>query len=68
VELVRHRTNGLLVPPRSVDAMAEALLEVTQLDRCRAMQAAAPQILQQWRTAADPVEGVRAALRHFRLI
>jgi hypothetical protein len=45
--------------------MANALLEVTQLDRCRAMQAAAPALLEQWRTAADPVDGVRQALRHF---
>jgi glycosyltransferase involved in cell wall biosynthesis len=68
VELVRHRVNGLIIPPRNIDAMAEALLEVTQLDRCRGMQAAAPALLEQWRTAADPVDGVRQALRHFGLV
>lgn len=67
VELVRHGSNGLLVQPRSVDAMAEALLRVTSPGVAEAMSAQCPAILRQWRTAADPVEGVRAALRHFRV-
>lgn len=68
VELVRHQTNGLIVPPRQVGAMAGALLDITQPERCAAMRAAAPEVLAQWRLAADPVDGVRQAMRHFGLI
>ncbi len=68
VELVRHRTNGLIVQARNVQAMTDALLEVTTPQPCARMRAAAPDILAQWRRAADPVDGVRHALRHFKLI
>ena len=65
VDLVKHRTNGLLVPPRNVPAFAEAMLEATQPDRLAAMKAAAPDALARWQAAADPVQGVAAAVRHF---
>jgi glycosyltransferase involved in cell wall biosynthesis len=68
VELVRHRENGLLVPPRSVEAMADAIWEITRTDRYLAMKASCLPILDAWQRAADPVEGVREALRHFGLI
>jgi len=68
IELVRHGTNGLLIAPRSVESMTNALLEVTKPERCRAMRAAAPAVLAQWRAAADPVDGVRQALKHFGLL
>ncbi|MCX5661678.1 MAG: glycosyltransferase [Planctomycetota bacterium] len=68
VELVRHGANGLIVPPRSPVALAEALRYATQPAVCQAMREAAPAVLAQWRAAADPVAGVRQALRHFRLI
>ena len=63
-ELVRHGVNGLLVAPRQRDALARALQDVTDHDRCAAMRAAAPRILADWRAAGDPVEGVRQALAH----
>ena len=65
VELVRHGTNGFLVPARDVGALRDALLEVTEVDRNLRMRAAAPEILRQWRAAADPVDGVRQALSRF---
>jgi glycosyltransferase involved in cell wall biosynthesis len=68
VELVRHKTNGLIVPPRNTGTLADALLEATTPRRCAEMRAAAPEILAQWRRAADPVDGVRQAMRHFGLI
>jgi len=68
VELVRQGINGLLVPPRNVEALFGALLEITDPDRNREMRNAAPAALQQWRIAADPVEGVRRALRYFHVI
>jgi glycosyltransferase involved in cell wall biosynthesis len=68
VELVRHRENGLLVPPRSVEAMTDAIWEITKTDRHLEMKANCLPILDAWRKAADPVEAVREALRHFGLI
>ncbi len=68
VELVRHRENGLLVPPRSVEAMADAIWEITRTDRYLEMKASCLPILDAWRRAADPVQAVRDALRHFGLI
>jgi glycosyltransferase involved in cell wall biosynthesis len=68
VELVRHRENGLIVAPRSVQAMADALWEITQLDRLLEMKSNCLPMLDSWRRAADPVDGVREALRHFGLI
>ena len=65
VELVRHRYNGLIVPPRSVRGMIEALEEITADQVCERMRERAPVMLEAWRAAADPVEGVREALRHF---
>jgi glycosyltransferase involved in cell wall biosynthesis len=67
VELVRHRINGLLVPPNNVDALADALLEVTDAGRNRQFRAAGPAVLAQWRTSADPVDGLRRALQYFRI-
>jgi glycosyltransferase involved in cell wall biosynthesis len=68
VELVRHRENGLIVPPRSVEAMADAIWEITRTDRYLEMKASCLPILDGWRRAADPVQAVRDALRHFGLI
>jgi glycosyltransferase involved in cell wall biosynthesis len=68
VELVRHKENGLLVPPRSVEGMADAIWEITRTDRYLEMKASCLPILEGWRKAADPVQAVRDALRHFGLI
>jgi glycosyltransferase involved in cell wall biosynthesis len=68
VELVRHGTNGLLVQPRNVESLTDALLRITTPTATEAMRAQAPAILKQWRTAADPVAGVRQALKYFKVI
>ena len=68
VELVSDQVNGLLVPPGDLEALRNALVEITHPDRNQEMRRAAPAALQRWRRAADPVEGVRLALRHFRII
>lgn len=68
VELIRHGTNGLLVQPRSVESLTDALLRITTPGAAEAMRAQAPAILKQWRTAADPVDGVRQALKYFTII
>ena len=68
VELVRHGINGYMVPPRNVESLIEALKKITDPARNGEMRAAAPAILTQWRTAADPVKGVRLALKYFHVI
>ena len=68
VELVHHRLNGLIVSPRSVEALTGAIWEMTKTDRYLEMKAGCALALDAWRQAADPVEGVREALRHFGLI
>jgi glycosyltransferase involved in cell wall biosynthesis len=68
VELVRHQENGLIVPPRSVEALTDALWDITTHDRHLEMKSHCAPMLEAWRRAADPVDGVRQALRHFGLI
>jgi glycosyltransferase involved in cell wall biosynthesis len=68
VELIRHRENGLIVSPRSVEAMTDAVWEITKTDRYLEMKAGCAPMLDSWRRAADPVEGVRESLRHFGLV
>jgi glycosyltransferase involved in cell wall biosynthesis len=67
VELVRHRENGLHIPPRSIRAIADAMEAVVRDDAYRQMKAASDGILHSWRKAADPVSGLRKALRFFYL-
>jgi glycosyltransferase involved in cell wall biosynthesis len=68
VELVRHQENGLIVPPRNVEAMSDALWDITIGDRHLQMRGRCARILEIWRRGADPVNGVRQALRHFGLL
>jgi glycosyltransferase involved in cell wall biosynthesis len=68
VELVRHRENGLIVAPRSVESMTNAIWEMTRTDRYLEMKAGCAMVLESWKRAADPVEGVREALQHFGLV
>lgn len=65
VELVRHRINGLLVPPGDAKQLTAALREATAPQIIDALKAQAAPMLAQWRRAADPVDGVRQAVAHF---
>ena len=62
-EIVRNGVNGRFFPAGDLAALREALLDVTDATKTRAMRAASPQVLQEWREKADPVEGLRSALR-----
>jgi len=68
VELVRNRINGMIVPPRNVEALVEAITEVTQEGVWQEMGRQSRRMIADWRRAADPVEGMRQALRQFGLI
>lgn len=62
-ELVRDGENGRLVPVDDAAALERGMLETSDPARLEAMRAASPTILAQWRATADPVAGLRAALR-----
>lgn len=62
-ELVREGVNGYLVPAGDVGAMAAAVRRATEPGRVEALKAASAGVLADWRERADPVEGVRKALR-----
>jgi glycosyltransferase involved in cell wall biosynthesis len=68
VELVRNRRNGLIVPPRNIAALADAIGEISLDDRYVSMRAECAAVLEDWRRGADPVDGVYEALRYFGLV
>lgn len=63
-ELVVGGRNGGLFTAGSLDGLVDALLRVTDPDRVDGYRAASPAVLAEWRRVADPVEGLRRALRH----
>lgn len=65
IELVRDGVNGVLVPPGDAAAMAEAMTRVADNAERERMRSRGDEALTQWREAADPVEGVRRAMRAF---
>jgi glycosyltransferase involved in cell wall biosynthesis len=68
-ELCRDGVNGRAFPPGDVDALADALLEVSADDnRLRQLRLASLKILDDWRRLGDPVQGVRLALAHAKLL
>ena len=68
VELVRHRSNGLLVTPRSMAALAQAMRQIAQGDTLSRMRAASADALRIWLNVGDPLNGIREALNHFYLL
>lgn len=63
-ELVRDGVNGAVFPPGDLTAATDALLKVTDPQRTEALRAGSRGVLQDWRDRGDPVQGLRAALRH----
>lgn len=65
IELVRDGMNGVLVPPGDAGALAQAMTRVADDAERERMRSRCDEALSQWREAADPVEGVRRAVRTF---
>jgi glycosyltransferase involved in cell wall biosynthesis len=63
-ELVRDGVNGAVFPPGDLPAATDALLAVTDPRRIEALKAGSRAVLEDWRRSGDPVQGLRAALRH----
>jgi glycosyltransferase involved in cell wall biosynthesis len=62
-ELVRDGVNGLTYPAGDLPALVDRLLDVTRPGRADTMKSAAAGVLADWRRRADPIEGMRQALR-----
>jgi glycosyltransferase involved in cell wall biosynthesis len=65
VELVRDNVNGFLVSPGSQQELEAALAAFADPGLLERFRSASPGRLAEWRTAADPVDGLRKAVAHF---
>lgn len=63
-ELVVPGRNGEIFPVGSREGLVQALLRVTDPRRVDMYKAGSEPVLAAWRQTADPVEGLRRALRH----
>jgi len=62
-EVVREGVNGGIFDVGDLDGLIQRMQTVTQDDRIDDMKAASAQLLNDWRTRADPVEALREALK-----
>jgi glycosyltransferase involved in cell wall biosynthesis len=62
-ELVRDGVNGRLFSPGEVAALTKHLCEVTREGPLASMKQASREIVAEWRSIGDPIEGLRRALR-----
>ena len=62
-ELVRDGVNGYVFPHGDLAALTQSLRKVTEPQHLDAMKAGSAQVLAEWRRVADPVQGLRDALR-----
>lgn len=67
-ELVQDGRNGRLFKVGDADALTEALRDVTEASAIERYRAAVGPALDDWRRKADPLEGVRKALRKVGLV
>ncbi len=68
VELVRNNVNGYLVPPGDGHVLAEAMAQFCDPDRLDRFRSASAHILREWQSSADPVDGLRRLVDHFRRV
>ena len=62
-DLLRTGINGYTFPAGDHAALADALRKVTALDAIDGFKAGSRKIVQEWRRSADPVDGLRRAVR-----
>jgi glycosyltransferase involved in cell wall biosynthesis len=65
VELVRHNVNGMLVAPGSQRELEAAMLRCAEEPSLSAFRAAAREVLEEWKRAGDPIDGLRGVVRYF---
>lgn len=62
-ELIREGVNGWTFPPGDLNALIGLLRRALQPAALASLKAASPVVLAEWRQRADPVAGLRRALR-----
>lgn len=62
-EMVHEGVNGAVFPPGDLEALTRALRRATAPGDIDRFKAASIRVLADWRSQADPVDGVRQALR-----
>jgi glycosyltransferase involved in cell wall biosynthesis len=62
-ELVREGENGFTFPPGDLDALTDRLRKASAATAIDGLKAGSSRVLAAWRKTADPVGGVRSALR-----
>jgi glycosyltransferase involved in cell wall biosynthesis len=67
-ELVRDGVNGAVFRRSDLHHLVERLLDVTSQDRIELMKSASEGVLRDWQNRADPVHGLREALRFVGVI
>lgn len=67
-ELVQQDRNGMTFATGSQAELESALVAMAQPGCSERMGAASLQVIQEWRAQADPVQGMREALRHHGLL
>lgn len=68
IDLVKHNTNGMLIPPNNQDELEKAILESTKPQTLALHKQNASFVLDQWQRAADPVHGMKSALRYSKIL
>ncbi|MFM8331380.1 MAG: glycosyltransferase family 4 protein [Candidatus Methylumidiphilus sp.] len=63
-ELIQESGNGWTFPTDDVEMLSARLQEATSPDRIDSLKSASAAVLQAWRDKADPIAGVRSALRY----
>jgi glycosyltransferase involved in cell wall biosynthesis len=67
-DLVRHGVNGMIFPHGDAAALEDCLRTVTAPGTFESMKSAARTVLDDWRHEADPIDGLRRALRDAQVI
>jgi glycosyltransferase involved in cell wall biosynthesis len=67
-EMVQDGCSGRLFPTGNLDALTDVLMNVTDANHLQAYKDSVAPALQAWRVRADPVEGIRQALRSVGLL
>ncbi len=64
-ELIEPGVNGLLIKPNDVDALTDAMLQISDGDTAHQMGAKAGEVLQRWQDKADPVMAIVNAAQQY---
>lgn len=64
-ELIEPGVNGVLIKPNDVDALTDAMLQISEGDTAKRMGAQAPDVLQRWLEKADPVMAIVNAAKQY---